>query len=478
MAATLFPARRACRLLIVLVLGAGLALPLAEPRDGRVAAEDRPSAVVTRVTRVTSPEALYAVEVSVAIDPTNPDHMVAASQAAMKAHPKAGCFIYVTHDAGRTWKMVPRFDPRGLGQGDDALVFTAEGLVIHTCLSFAGIREERPRKAHSGLLTFTSRDGFTWSEAVPLIDHVNTVEPFEDKPWTRADLSPDSNGKGNLYAAWTRFDAYGSPKPEHKSNVYFSRSLDLGMSFAPAIKISDVPGDALDKSDTVMSVSPGVGPRGEVYVAWSGPKGTHFTTSTDFGIHFSKTRLIAESTGWDFPIKGLGRANGCATLGVDISKGKDRGSLYVTFGDARNGDPDVFLTISRDGGQTWSKAQRINNDAVGNGKEQWFPALSVDPVDGSVNIAYYDRGTHDGTLTDMTLARSVDGGRTFAYTKVNPEPHDINKVGFFGDYIGLDSLGGRVALLWMHPFGNMKRLGISSAVLDYEPGTQQARDKK
>ena len=37
---------------------------------------------------------------------------------------------------------------------------------------------------------------------------------------------------------------------------------------------------------------------------------------------------------------------------------------------------------------------------------------------------------------------------------------------------------GRVAVLWMHPLDNSKKLGISSAVLDFEPGTQEARAGK
>ncbi len=444
---------------------------------GEPAAEAKPGPV-PRVARVTPPEAAGAVEVSVAIDPTNPDHLVAASIARMTAHPGISDFAYVTTDAGRTWKMVPRVNPHRVQQGDDMVAFTPDGVAVHAFISFVGIRQARPRRAHSGIVTSTSRDGLTWDAQVPVVEHFNSVEPHEDKPCIKADFSTDSPHRGTLYVAWTRFDVYGSAKPEHKSHVYFSRSRDSGKSYTPPLKISDQPGDALDKSGTLMGACPATGPKGEVYVVWAGPKGLSFTSSTNGGDSFAKETVISDCAGWDFPVAGLGRASGYAALGVDITKGKDRGSLYVAFADTRNGDPDVFLLVSRDGGKTWDKPRRINTDAEKNGREQWFPWLAVDPVDGSVNIAYYDRGAQTGTLADVTLARSTDGGRTFVHYRLNPEAYDLSKLGFFGDYLGLDAYGGRVAVLWMHPVDNTKRLGISAGVLDFEPGTQQARAEK
>jgi hypothetical protein len=433
---------------------------------------------VPRIVRVTPPEAVGAVEVSVAINPTNPDHMVAVSIARMREHPGITDFAYVTTDAGRSWKMVPRANPHQVQQGDDVVTFTPDGVAVHTFISFSGIRQARPRKAHSGIVTSSSRDGLTWNAQVPVIELFNSVEPHEDKPWAKADVSKGSLHRGNLYVAWTRFDVYGSAKPEHKSHIYFSRSLDSGKSFAVPRKISEQPGDARDKSDTLMGACPAVGLKGEVYVVWSGPKSLTLAKSTDAGLNFGKNTAIADCAGWDFPVAGVGRASGYASVGVDITEGKDRGSVYVAWADTRNGDPDVFLIVSRDGGETWSKPLRVNNDPRGNGREQWFPWLVVDPVDGSVNIAYYDRGAREGTLTDVTLARSIDGGRTFVYYKLNEQPYDLSKLGFFGDYFGLDCYGGRVAVLWMHPPDNSKKLGLSSAVLDFKPGTQEARPEE
>ena len=68
----------------------------------------------------------------------------------------------------------------------------------------------------------------------------------------------------------------------------------------------------------------------------------------------------------------------------------------------------------------------------------------MDPADGSVNVVFYDRRGLEGTLTGLTLARSVDGGRTFVNHRVGHKPFACQDKVFMGDYIGLAAQGGRV----------------------------------
>src|SRR5262245_54013295 len=115
MASKLLPARLR-RSLFFLTVAAGVGLSAPDPREGRAAADDKKPGPVPRVVRVTPAEATGAVEVSVAINPTNPDHLVAVSIARMKDHPGITDFAYVSNDAGRTWKMVPRANPHKVQQ--------------------------------------------------------------------------------------------------------------------------------------------------------------------------------------------------------------------------------------------------------------------------------------------------------------------------------------------------------------------------
>src|ERR1043166_4512590 len=156
---------------------------------------------------------------------------------------------------------------------------------------------------------------------------------------------------------------------------------------------------------------------------------------------------------------------------VDLSNGPNKGTLYVNWIDARNGDPDVFVMSSRAGGERWSEPVRVNDDEVKNGKEQFFMWMSVDPVDGSVNIVFYDRRDLSGAETGVTLARSIDGGKTFVNRKIDIKPFSPNSRVFFGDYSSISAYDGRVVPVFMH-FVDEKNLAVSVALFRFKPGTQ------
>jgi hypothetical protein len=425
--------------------------------------------------RITEPNAIHPAEVTIAINPKNPDNMIAASfQTGLPPKPRAGSYHYVTFDGGKTWATVPTPDPKNLVQGDDVVVFSNDGIAYHVHLSFDGIRLARPQRAENGMIVNVSKDGGkTWTDGTPAINHINTVIPFEDKPGIVVDNAAGSRWKGNVYLAWTRFDEYGSANPADHSQIYFSRSTDHGQTFSMPFQISDTGGDCLDSDNTVEGAVPAVGPKGEVYIVWAGPLGLVFDRSLDGGVTFGKDKVIGKIPGgWDFGVDGLDRANGMPNTAVDLSNGPNKGTLYVNWIDARNGDPDVFVMSSRDGGDSWSQPVRVNDDKLKNGKEQFFTWMSVDPVDGSVNVVFYDRRDTSGAMTGVTLARSTDGGRTFVNRKIDIKPFAPNPRVFFGDYSSISAYGGRVVPVFMH-FVDDRTLAVSVALFSFKRGTQE-----
>jgi hypothetical protein len=425
--------------------------------------------------RITEPNAIHPAEVTIAINPKNPDNMIAASfQTGLPPKPRAGSYHYVTFDGGKTWATVPTPDPKNLVQGDDVVVFSNDGIAYHVHLSFDGIRLARPQRAENGMIVNVSKDGGkTWTDGTPAINHINTVIPFEDKPGIVVDNAAGSRWKGNVYLAWTRFDEYGSANPADHSQIYFSRSTDHGQTFSMPFQISDTGGDCLDSDNTVEGAVPAVGPKGEVYIVWAGPLGLVFDRSLDGGVTFGKDKVIGKIPGgWDFGVDGLDRANGMPNTAVDLSNGPNKGTLYVNWIDARNGDPDVFVMSSRDGGDSWSQPVRVNDDKLKNGKEQFFTWMSVDPVDGSVIVVFFDRRDTSGAMTGVTLARSTDGGRTFVNRKIDIKPFAPNPRVFFGDYSSISAYGGRVVPVFMH-FVDDRTLAVSVALFSFKRGTQE-----
>jgi len=460
-----------------------LSLAAPEPIAGQKAGDPKDAAppprraAPHRVVRVTPDSAREPGEVSVAINPVYPDHVVVSSF----QRPQPGKYFtnnhtYTSTDGGATWEWLAAPNPDRRNQGDDSVTFGPDGTVYHTYLSALGYREANPLRAASGLFVRRSTDGKKWEDPVPIVDHVNTVEPMEDKPWLVVDGVAGSPYRGNVYVAWTRFDKYGSKDPEHRSRIYFSRSRDGGKTFGSPVRLSDKSGNAIDDSGTVEGAVPAVGPRGEVYVAWAGPDGIVMDKSEDGGFTFGKDVKVADhSGGWAFGVPGLGRHNGLPVTGCDVGRGKHRGSVYVCWIDRRNGDPDVFVASSRDDGKTWGEPVRVNDDAVKNGKDQLFAWMAVDPADGSVNVVFYDRrGNADAkdTRLAVTVARSVDGGQTFANFAVRLDPFPLGPA-FLGDYLGIAARGGKVVAVFPH-FIDRRELAVSAAIFRFRPGSLDA----
>ncbi len=430
-----------------------------------------------RIVRLSGEEFLRPVEPSIAINPTNPDNIIgAAIRYGQSYEARVLNMRYHSRDGGKTWTTYQESNPDWRPQGDDAVTFNADGIAFHSYISFRGLRTTKP-KANGIYITRSDKNTDVWHDPVVVVDHINTHRPYEDKPYLITDNSPTSAHKGNLYISWTRFDEYHSPFPYDSTQIVFSRSTDGGRSFDAPFRISDSGGDCADDDDTVEGAVPAVGPDGEVYVAWSGPKGMVFDKSLDGGKTFGKDKVLWELPGgWSLDIPGILRCNGFPVTKVDLSNGPHRGRVYINWVDLRNGDPDVLLAYSDDRGETWSAPIRINDDAAGNGKDQFFTWLAIDPGDGSVNIIFYDRRRHEGTKTDIILARSVDGAKTFVNHHLDLAPFECNKEVFFGDYTGIDAYHGRVAGIFQH-FVAPANTAISAVIFDFIPGSQKTKNE-
>ena len=127
---------------------------------------------------------------------------------------------------------------------------------------------------------------------------------------------------------------------------------------------------------------------------------------------------------------------------------------------------DVILHKSTNGGINWTSS-RVNQDAAGNGKYQYMPAVRVDEY-GGVNINYYDtRNIPTNDSAQIYVSRSIDGGSTWSDIlvsdhKFKPKPISGLAGGYQGDYIGITSGNGKIWPYWAEDITGAYQAWIAS----------------
>jgi hypothetical protein len=248
------------------------------------------------------------------------------------------------------------------------------------------------------------------------------------------------------------------------------------------LRISRLGGNCLDADNTTEGAVPVVGPHGEIYVAWAGPKvinsqyGIFFDRSTNGGVTWLPDDIYVadQPGGWDFPIAGIYRCNGMPITCCDISGGPYHGNIYINWVDeASTTDHDVKLSKSTNGGYNWSTPIRVNNDSPG--KEQFFTWMTIDQRTGYLYIVFYDRRNYTDNQTDVYLARSTDGGATFVNIKISESPFLPTSSTFFGDYNNITAANGSIRPIWTRLQGG--QLSIWTAIIEFPVAVNNPSNK-
>ena len=289
-------------------------------------------------------------------------------------------------------------------------------------------------------------------------------EKNQDKHWISVDYKTNA-----LYCTWTQFDKYESQAPQDSSHIMFSKSIDGGKMWAKAQRINAQGGDCLDDDNTVEGAVPSVGPNGEVYVAWASPLGLVFNRSLDGGATWlpRETKIADMVGGWSYDIPGIFRCNGLPFTACDTTQSAYRGTVYVNWTDQRNGatNTDVWLAKSTDGGNTWAQPKRVNDDD--SNRQQFLTSMTIDPSNGWLWFVFYDRRSHNDDSTDVYMAVSRDGGETFKNFKVSEQPFKPVKYAFFGDYTHITAAQNVVRPIWTTMNGTGQK-SIYTALVNIE----------
>jgi hypothetical protein len=284
-------------------------------------------------------------ETTIAVDPTNPNHLVAGANDYRVCCDANGLndttgWAYVSFNGGTTWTnvQVPGLTVQtgGVGvfhkldaAGDPAMAIGPDGTVYYANIVFA---RDTPA---SGIAVSVSHDGgLTW-DAPNMVAFNDAGNFFNDKEFIAA--GPD----GTVVVTWTRYDQGPHGAGYRSSPIVMALSHDNGKTWnRQGSPVSD-PAHPFDQGSI-----PQFAPDGTLYVAYEGASPTTgYTTDAT---------VVARSTD-----------NGLTFTNVEVGRVFDDVDCYPVFAGRQTLTGENF---------------RLNS----------FPSFSVDPVTGRLAVVWAD----------------------------------------------------------------------------------------
>jgi hypothetical protein len=343
-----------------------------------------------------------------AVNPTNPKNIIVAWMALdLSTAFKVGIKTKVSFDGGATWgnqQVQPHQSP-AWHSADVSIAFRNDGTANMTYIDY------RESPDSGGVFIVKSVDGGkNWSAPVR-IWNTNAEDPAKvplDRPWLAIDNSNASTA-GNLYL--TTKPAPWIPAP---NRPYLKSSTDHGLTWS-AFRYVDTTGFLVGNTIAAPMASPAVAADGALCIAFPSYLASQnlfprfiLAKSYNGGASFSYHTMVQGASSAADPNYKLGYR-----LTANPANANQLAFTYVTN---QNGDPDIFVITTNDGGLNWSASQRVNDDPVGNGKAQDLVWVSYGENDKLV-LTWRDRRNGTGTgffqPSDAYCAVSVDNGATF-----------------------------------------------------------------
>jgi hypothetical protein len=318
-------------------------------------------------------------------------------------------------------------------------------------------------------VAYSTDHGANWT-------HVQVYPADTDKNHLWVDNSPSSPYEGNLYSVWTDFTG-----GVNDGEIAVSRSTDNGLSWSAAAFISS----AVNAGSHNQGCNVQTGPNGEVYVVWaiydswpSRETALGLAKSTDGGATWAPAvRIISNIRGVRAQTGGaLGGGKTMRTASFPSMTVSSSGDIYAVWPNegvpgVNTGDFDIYMIKSTDGGTTWGTPIRVNQDPIGNGKDQWQSWIACDPSTGFLACVFYDsRNFAANDQAETFVAVSTDEGNTWEDFKVSDVSWPADGFPLFsgnyaGDYIGIDILNGRVYPVWTDVRGGQLMAWVSPFLL-------------
>jgi hypothetical protein len=328
-------------------------------------------------------------ETAVSVNPANSALVIASAMTANQ-----GQAMFYSDDGGSTWSLAGHLTGAFSGP---TVAWSVDGIVAFTATladcNFDGC----------AIWFYRSTDnGQSWSAPVVV------TEAHADKESIHVDLSPTSPYQGSIYVTW------------HENNVLrVARSNNNGLTFEYPIAFSSEPLGI--GSDITTDAA------GNVYHLWPGTETSSVwvSKSIDGGVTFAPAVEIATTADtyvFAIPAMDSRRVLIYVSATCDTSGSPYDGTLYAVWADTTgpedttdpfNNHAVVTVAYSRDGGTIWSTT--VPHETADSGQVDRFnPWIEVD-ARGIVHVVYYDtRNSIERYGVDLYHQYSVDGGVTWS----------------------------------------------------------------
>jgi hypothetical protein len=364
------------------------------------------------------------VEPRLAINPTNPRNMIGVWQQDRTSGGGArGLVAGATFDGGRTWR-------ESWAHFSDCAGGTAANHGDFQRASDPWVTFGPHGTAYQIALSLDASPPNSGILVSKSIDDGLTWSPpvtlIRDEGNDKEAITADPTRPGNVYAVWSRTAGQGAPS-------LFSRTTNGSRTWSKPVALTGQ--DVRSFGDQIVVL-----PNGTLVDVFSattasaqGPSRTQTflaaMRSTNGGRSWSPLRKIADQHVLPVIDPNTGEYVRTGESIPDVAANPRNGTVYAVWADAGPSgaaSTEIMLASSRDGGRSWSIQGRVNRTPAG--IQVFNPSIGVSSR-GVVGVSYYDlrslKADDMASLpTGYWLARSRDGGASWNETRVGG-PFDL-----------------------------------------------------